>query len=406
MRARGQNSAALPVARSSNRMPSAMQQIALLEHQIGRARGVHAHHPEKERMTRRHDAETEERRRDRDRARLRESAHQVRRAGGDDARADEQHRPPRRLEHRDRAPRVVRGAGDRGGGASRLGPRVDGDGLELHVLRDVDHDRSGTVGGRDAKRLGHDVQQLARRRHQVVVLGDRDGETVGVDLLKRVGADHRARHLAGDRDERDRVELGVGDRRQEIGRARARGPETDRRRPRAARHPLGDEPGTLLVTREHVMDRAAVKRVVERQASAARDAGDRGDPLAFEELHDEPRAVRLHVVLLPRSACGSGNGGGPKRRNPRRPRAGRGFGCVTLASPLRRDGLGHTDDDDNDDRLAGVGSRSVDEAGGEHVGLSLARRQGARQGGTRRGGLPAGRDRGRPHAGNRFDIAV
>ena len=57
------------------------------------------------------------------------------------------------------------------------------------------------------------------RNYQEVVLGDRDGQAVGIDLLKGVGADHRLRHLPGDGDDGDRIELGIGDRRQQVGRA-------------------------------------------------------------------------------------------------------------------------------------------------------------------------------------------
>ena len=103
------------------------------------------------------------------------------------------------------------------------GQPVDVDGLALHVLRHVDHAPApADPRPRCETRRGAPASSSRGRAHQVVVLGDRDGEPVGVDLLERVGADHRARHLAGDRDQRDRVELRVGDRREQIRRARAR----------------------------------------------------------------------------------------------------------------------------------------------------------------------------------------
>ena len=56
-----------------------------------------------------------------------------------------------------------------------------------------------------------DFEQLLRRSHQPVVLGDRKHESEGIDLLERIGTDHGARHLSGDGDQGHRVELRIGD---------------------------------------------------------------------------------------------------------------------------------------------------------------------------------------------------
>lgn len=50
-----------------------------------------------------------------------------------------------------------------------------------------------------------------------VVLGDRHRDTRDVGFLEAVGADEMAGHLTGDRDHRDRVHLGVGERGHQVG---------------------------------------------------------------------------------------------------------------------------------------------------------------------------------------------
>ena len=100
------------------------------------------------------------------------------------------------------------------------------------------------------------------------MLRDRQRETERVDLLERVRADHRARHLARDRDERNRVELRVGDRREQVRGAGARRRDADAGPARHACDALGDEARALLVAREHVTNRARSARA--RRTAAAR----------------------------------------------------------------------------------------------------------------------------------------
>ena len=274
------------------------QQVALLEHEIRGARGVHADHAEEERVLVGQHAETEQGGGDRDAGALGEPAKRGRSAGADDAGADQEDRPLGRVHQRGCA-RDVR-AVDRRRRVRPAGLREAGelDGLRLHVLRHVDDDRSWPSRGRDAKRVGNHLEQLAGASCQVVVLRDRDGESVGVDLLERVGPDHAARHLAGDGDERDRVELRVGDAGQQVGRAGAGRPEAHGGTAGRARHALGDECGALLVTRQHVADPAGPQRVVEGEARAPGDSRGDGDALPFEQPHDQLGAGGLHPVLL------------------------------------------------------------------------------------------------------------
>ena len=57
------------------------------------------------------------------------------------------------------------------------------------------------------------------------MFGDRQAEPEGVDLLEGVGADHVAGNLAGNRHERNRIQLGISDGCEQVGGA---GPEVAR----------------------------------------------------------------------------------------------------------------------------------------------------------------------------------
>ena len=81
------------------------------------------------------------------------------------------------------------------------------------VLGDVDVDGTRPAGAGEVERLGDDVRDVVGVPDQVVVLGHRQRDAGDVDLLERVLADQRAGDVAGDRDHRDRVQLGRGDRR-------------------------------------------------------------------------------------------------------------------------------------------------------------------------------------------------
>ena len=150
-----------------------------------------------------------------------------------------------------------------------------------HVLGHVDEHGSGTAGGGDVERLADRHRQLLRRHHQLVVLRRRAGDADRVALLEGIAADRLGRHLPGDRDHRDRVHVGVHQRRHEVRRRRSRrhqrhaGPAGD------VGIALGHVPGALLVAHEDVADRRLQQRVVGRQDAPA------GEP--EDDLH------RLHL---------------------------------------------------------------------------------------------------------------
>ncbi len=107
----------------------------------------------------------------------------------------------RRIDEFDRidAARVTRPR-ERGEVWSRLLP-VEFALAELRVLREVDEHRSGAAAGSHRKRFANCRRDVAGARHEVVVLGDRQGDPGDVGLLKRVGSDERAADLTGDADD-------------------------------------------------------------------------------------------------------------------------------------------------------------------------------------------------------------
>ena len=126
------------------------------------------------------------------------------------------------------------------------------------------------------------MQEILGRAHQAVVFGDRTTHAIRVDFLEGIRAEQGARHLAGDANERNRVQLGIGDGRQEVGRARARGGETHGRFAAGARQSLRNEARPLFVAGEHVPDLLAVRQgVVERQVGPTGDPGDSSNALAL-----------------------------------------------------------------------------------------------------------------------------
>ena len=202
----------------------------------------------------------------------------VRGAGADHAAADVQHRAAR-LE--DQPGRLADLLGVRSGhrAGSRAGAARSAS-ANVVCACSADLATSTSTGpGRpvrgDVERLGDRARDLGRVGDQEVVLGDRHRDAADVGLLEGVGADRAAPDLAGDGDDRDRVHVGVGERRHQVGRARARWWPC-RRRPcrwrrrtpgRRGRRPARGGPGCGGSGGVH-------ERVVRREDRAARDAED------------------------------------------------------------------------------------------------------------------------------------
>ena len=96
-------------------------------------------------------------------------------------------------------------------------------------------------------------------------------------------------HLPRQGDHRSAIHPRVGDRRDEVRRARSARADAHADATRRARVALGRVTRALLVAAEHVVELVGVlrQRVIERHDRAARDAEDRVDALADERLAED-----------------------------------------------------------------------------------------------------------------------
>src|SRR5712692_2848117 len=159
---------------------------------------------------------------------------------------------------------------------------------------------------------------------------NRDAEAVSIDFLESIGTDHGDRHLASDADQRDRVELGIGYRRQQVGRAGAGGGETHGGVPADARHTLGDKSRSLFVPRQDMLDRVTLRQgVIQRQIRSAGNAGDDANALSFEQMDDDLRAGSFYHGSTPPRVLSPGAEPGaygvPKKQPPPGFRTGGGW---------------------------------------------------------------------------------
>ena len=181
--------------------------------------------------------------------------------------------------------------------------RMIGAGRELHVLRNVDDDRTGTARGRDIESLVQNLGEIVDVAHQPVVLGTRPRDADRIAFLKCVVADQMRRHLASDTDQRDRIHQRIGQRGDHVGRARPRRDERNARLAGRARIALGGMARALLMANEDVLDGLLLENlVIDRQHRAARITENVLDAVILQRLHDHRRAGHLPGFVFLRLA--------------------------------------------------------------------------------------------------------
>ena len=125
------------------------------------------------------------------------------------------------------------------------------------------------------------------------MLGDRLGDAGRVALLEGIGADGAGRDLSGDDDHRDRVHVGVAQRRDDVRGRRAGRDHGDTRAARGVCVALGHVTGALLMANQDVPDRRIDDRVVDRQDRTARKSEHDLDALILEGTDKGSAAVHL-----------------------------------------------------------------------------------------------------------------
>ena len=187
---------------------------------------------------------------------------------------------------------------------------------ELHVLGDVDHDRSGPSARGDVKRLMQHARQIVDGFDQIIVFGARPGDADGIAFLERVVADQMRRHLAGDDDERNGVAQRVGQAGDRIGGARPGRDQHGADLAGRAGIALGGMHGALFVAHQDVLHLVLLEqRVIDRQHGAAGIAENVRDALIgkrryhhFCAGHLSHRSLHSVVPLATSPTCGEGLG--------------------------------------------------------------------------------------------------
>ena len=157
---------------------------------------------------------------------------------------------------------------------------------ELHVLRNIDHDRTGTSRTGDVKGLVQNARQVRDVAHEIIMLGAMAGDANRVGFLKGVRADQMGRNLPGDADEGNGIHQGVGEAGDGVGGAGAGGDEQAADLARRARIAFRRMGRALFMAHQHVLDlRLMEKRVIDRQDRAAGIAEQGRNTLILQGLH-------------------------------------------------------------------------------------------------------------------------
>ena len=177
----------------------------------------------------------------------------------------------------------------------------------LNILGDV-HEH-GSLAARHRKRegLANDPLQAAHIAHEVVVLRDRQRDARDVQLLEGVRANAAVGDVAGDGDERYRVEVGRGDARHKVRGTGPRGGQNDAAAARRARVAVRRVAGVLLVRGLDVVDLVGhvIEHVVDVDDRTSGIAEDRVNPLVDEAAHQDLGAVEPLHAYLPSSMRGA-----------------------------------------------------------------------------------------------------
>ena len=168
---------------------------------------------------------------------------------------------------------------------------------DLDILGHVHQHRAGTAGDRQPEGLPDGVRQVLDLAHEVVVLGDGQGNAGDVDLLEGVGADLVVGNVAGDGHHGNRIQEGGGDAGDQVGGAGAGGGDDHAGLPGGPGPAVGGMGGPLLVGGEDVPQLVLVliEGVVDMDHLPAGVAEDGGDALLQQGPDNDVRAGQFHV---------------------------------------------------------------------------------------------------------------
>ena len=130
-----------------------------------------------------------------------------------------------------------------------------------------------------------------------------------VRFLERIGADNARRHLTGNNDKRNAVQICIRDSRNGVSRTRAAGNQNNANVSRGARETIGLVNGSLLMARKHVRDLLrVVQSIVHGNGLSARISEHMRNAFALQRGDNRlgARHVRTFIGgMAPRPFCGA-----------------------------------------------------------------------------------------------------
>ena len=168
------------------------------------------------------------------------------------------------------------------------------------ILQEVNQNRTGTTTGGHGKSLAHHIGDLLCIAHQESRLGDRHGDTGGVDLLKGILTQQVLAHIAGDKYHGGGIQIGSGDAGGQVRGAGAGGGEADAHLAGGAGITVSRVSRALLVGGQNVVEftLVTVEFIVQVQDGAAGIAEDGIYVLLQQALHDRLRCGDFQIAFL------------------------------------------------------------------------------------------------------------
>ncbi len=168
-----------------------------------------------------------------------------------------------------------------------------------HIFRDIHKNRAGSAALCNGKGVSERIRQNRYILYDIIMLGNRHGDSRNVHLLKGILSQKRQIHVTGNRHHRHRIHISRCNTRYQIGRPRAAGRQTDSRFSCGSGITVRRMSSSLLMRRQNMINLAAVliQRVIYIQNRTAGIAEHCVDSLLFETFHYYLRTCQYHVFL-------------------------------------------------------------------------------------------------------------
>src|SRR6266849_1154855 len=276
------------------------EQVGFLDGVIDPRLSVHAHHAEIQRIAGREAANAEQGHGDGKIAGVHKAVEHAHGAGNHDAVAGENQRALGGVEQIDGALKfrlVVIDALALGRKLRHGSFPIEIAGSLLRVFGDIDEDRARAARVGDQEGFAHGAGDVLGARDDNIVLGDRHSDAGDVDFLEGIGAEQLAADLAGDANDRRRVEHGGGNAGDHVGGAGTGGGHGNADSPAGARVAIGHVRSALLMAHQNVVQLGFAERVVYREDCSAGIAKDVANAELGQRFAKNFRTSELHDVL-------------------------------------------------------------------------------------------------------------